>query len=121
MFYRGDSALANMDLLARYMRLRRPLSLCADRAFHFTGSPPTGTRKASRLDEGGPTALIRSAIEAPGNGMIRARFPEAKKGGVEEALRDAPGSATHDVEAQGHRTQGGQLFRVGQVRPLFGG
>jgi hypothetical protein len=99
----------------------RPSSLFVHRwSLQLCQQPsPKGSRWASQLDEGGPAAQIRRAIEALGVCMIRTSSPEAKSR-VREALRDAPGSAAHDDEAQGLRTiEGAISFVSGKFVPCL--
>lgn len=77
-FYRGDTSLANLDLLLRWTQeFGRPVSLYVDKASHFKVNRPRWTL-AEELEDRSPQTQIQRAMGELGTEVIWAHSPEAK-------------------------------------------
>jgi hypothetical protein len=78
-FYREDSTLTNMDLIARYIALHgRPLAIYTDRASHFVVNPKGSSRMPLELAETAPETQIQRALGQLGIHLSIAHSPQAK-------------------------------------------
>jgi transposase len=77
-FYRGDTSLANLDLLRRWTQeFGRPVSLYVDKASHFKVNRPRW-RLEEELEDRTPQTQIERAMGELGTEVIWANSPEAK-------------------------------------------